>query len=89
MKEQTYCDSLYQVRDEIARRLEAAKVELLNPDFFSSSHRSFCGVVKYEETRRESATILTLRGKSTKKAAHAIVYRDDTSGRYELTFYVS
>ena|SRR5688572_8311312 len=94
MQTKNYFDRLDQVRDEINRRLVDAKVELLNPDFFASSHRSFVSGVNYGETMREVATILTLRGRPTKKCAVAVIYRieSDTithSNQYELTFYIS
>jgi len=87
-KSETYFDQLYQVRDQIAWRLEAQKAELLNPTFFSDSHSSFIGVIGYGETRRECATLYRLKGKPTGKAATAIIYRDER-GRYELTFYIA
>lgn len=89
---ENYFETLSAVRDEIARRLTEARVELGEPDFFSDSFKSFSSGVKYGQTVRESAPIQTYKGKSTNKYAHAIVTRFEPGylarATYELTFYI-
>lgn len=88
MNRDSYFDSLSAIRDEIAVRLSLAKAELSWPDYFSDSFNSFVSGVPYGTQKREAAEISSLKGKPTRKWAHAVVDRC-ASGRYELTFYIA
>ena len=52
-----------------------------------SVHSAFDGGVSYGQTVSRDFEIATLKGKATKKFAHATLYRM-ASGRYELTNYI-
>ncbi len=89
---QNYFETLSAVREEIARRLAESKVELYESDFFSDAMKAFSSGVKYGQTVRESSPVMTYKGRSTSKYAHAIVTRFEPGylvrATYELTFYV-
>ncbi len=89
---QNYFETLSAVREEIQRRIAEAKVELVEPDFFSDAFKSFASGVKYGQTVREGAEIRTYNGRPTRKYAQAVVTRFEpgylSSATYELTFYV-
>lgn len=47
-----------------------------------------CNPVNYGQTLQKNFALLTVRGRSTRRAFHVNIYRMD-SGRYELNAYVS
>jgi len=89
---QDHFETLSETREEIQRRIGRAGIELVEPDFFSDSFKSFSSGVKYGQTLLESAELKTYKGRPTRKFAHAVIVRFEpgyTGTRtYELTFYV-
>lgn len=77
-----FFDRLDQVQDAIAARLTKAEAILEG-----SGHFHFIGGVNYGTTVSAHAPLINLKGRVTKKYAHAVVTRME-SGRYELIFYV-
>lgn len=82
-----FFDTLSEVRTEIEARLTAARAVPEELDYFSQAHKSFVVGVPYGGQSQAHCELVSLRGKPTRKWAHAVVERFET-GRYELTFYI-
>lgn len=68
--------------DEVAKRLDADRVELVDREW-----RSNFESIPYGESLNWYFAIETLKGKPTRKFFHVNIYRLD-SGRYELNTYI-
>lgn len=88
MKYSTHHETLGHAVSEINTTLRDSRneVELVNYDAFTEAFQF--DDVSYGKTREAHAEIKTIHGKSTRKYAHAAIYRMD-SGRYELTLYIA
>lgn len=83
MTHETLSNAIDQVRNEIIDRDIA-----LTEDVRCQFENAFVyGGIAYGQTKRASFEIATIRGRTTRKYLHVIVYRFET-GRYELTYYV-
>lgn len=82
-----YFATLTEVRVEIDRRLQKAAAVLVDLGYFSMSHQAFSDGVPYGQVVQAHCELVLLKGKPTRKWAHAVVERMET-GRYELTFYI-
>lgn len=81
----SYFDRLDQVQQAIAARLERAQAVLVRSDDFEATLAP--AGVNYGCQATCDVQIATLKGRPTRKYAHATVDRC-ASGRYELTFYI-
>jgi hypothetical protein len=82
-----YFEGLSNVHAAIVARLNHAQAVPANRTADEAASDTFAGGVTYGATVSEHIELATLKGRPTRKYAHAVVYRME-SGRYELTFYI-
>ena len=83
----TYFETLGAALDSFVAQTESKGAVFASAQPQVDVASAFNGGVSYGQTVSRSFELATLKGKATKRFAHAVVYRME-SGRYELVNYV-
>lgn len=83
----SYTETLGQAITAIQNEIEARSVVIADASKDWLDGFNFGGLA-YGQDKEVHAEILSLKGKSTKKYAHAHIWRHDITGRYEWLVYV-
>jgi hypothetical protein len=82
-----FVETLGQAKEEAYKAVDQNQAVLTNPEFFDEW--LMFGGMSYGETARKSFELDSVKGKGTRSGFHAVIWRHDQTGRYEVVAYVS